>query len=66
MAILRGVNSRLLPCGCLFGVYETYTGQTVSILDAKGKDCRNAAHRVNEQVGDKRAPDDAQITLKKP
>jgi hypothetical protein len=44
MAILRGLSSRLLPCGCLAGVYETYEGEVVTILDARGPACRNPTH----------------------
>jgi hypothetical protein len=44
MAILRGLSSRLLPCGCLAGVYETYEGEIVTILDARGLACKNSAH----------------------
>jgi hypothetical protein len=45
MRILRGISSKLLPCGCLTGVYETYDAEVVSILDAKGNDCVNSTHR---------------------
>jgi len=44
MAILRGLSSRLLPCGCLAGVYETYEGTIVTILDARGSACAESAH----------------------
>ncbi len=50
MRILRGLDSRALPCGCLIGVYETYGSQTVAIIDAKGSDCTNRAHRVDSPV----------------
>ena len=44
MRILRGVSSRLLPCGCLTGVYETYDGEIVTLVDARGVSCADAAH----------------------
>jgi hypothetical protein len=44
MRILRGLSSQCLPCGCLAGVYETYDGLIVTILDAKGTGCRNVSH----------------------
>jgi hypothetical protein len=44
MAILRGLSSHLLRCGCLVGVYETYDGNVVTILDARGDRCANEAH----------------------
>jgi hypothetical protein len=48
--ILRGLGSRVMPCGCLVGVYETYAAQTVALIDAKGSDCSNPAHRVDAAV----------------
>ena len=50
--ILRGVSSRLLPCGCLAGIYETYDGEIVSILDAQGTSCRETAHARGKIVPD--------------
>ena len=44
MRIRRGVGSRRLPCGCLAGIYETYGGHIVTILDAKGSDCLDRDH----------------------
>jgi hypothetical protein len=46
MRLLRGLGSQLLPCGCLAGVYETYHGATVSIIDARTDQCAEEAHRV--------------------
>jgi hypothetical protein len=45
MRILRGLSSRFLSCGCLAGVYETYDGDVVGIIDAKGPRCTQVAHR---------------------
>lgn len=50
MRILRGLDSRVLPCECLIGVYETYGSQIVAIIDAKGSDCTTRAHRVDSPV----------------
>jgi hypothetical protein len=44
MRILRGVSSRLLSCGCLAGVYETYDGEIVTIVDARGASCADSLH----------------------
>jgi hypothetical protein len=44
MRILRGLSSRFLPCGCLAGVYETYDGEIVGILDARSPACTDTAH----------------------
>jgi hypothetical protein len=44
MRLLRGLGSRLLPCGCLAGIYETYADTTVTIIDARGEHCDNVGH----------------------
>lgn len=46
MRLLRGVGSRLLPCGCLAGIYETYADTTVTIIDARGEHCEKTEHTV--------------------
>jgi hypothetical protein len=46
MRLLRGLGSRLLPCGCLAGIYETYADTTVTIIDARGEHCENSEHTV--------------------
>ncbi len=46
MGILRGVSGHVLDCGCLLGVYETYAGETVRVIDAVGERCR--LHRKGE------------------
>jgi hypothetical protein len=50
MQILRGLSSKILPCGCLTGVYETYNGEVVGILDAKSSTCTVAAHQTGKQL----------------
>ena len=50
LRILRGLDSRALPCGCLVGVYETYGSETVAIIDVKGSVCSDQAHRVDSHV----------------
>jgi hypothetical protein len=50
MWILKGVSSHHLACGCLSGVYETYAGDVVSILDVRGALCADPAHAVGKQV----------------
>jgi hypothetical protein len=50
MAILRGLSSRVLPCGCLAGVYETYEGVVILILDAKGPQCADSAHVAGNPI----------------
>ena len=50
LRILRGLDSRALPCGCLVGVYETYRSQTVAIIDVKGASCTEHGHCVDSPV----------------
>jgi hypothetical protein len=45
MRILRGLSSRVLPCGCLAGVYETYDSEVVGILDAREPSCTIPSHQ---------------------
>jgi len=52
MRVLRGLSSRLLPCGCLVGVYETYEGEIVTILDAKAPSCADPTHESEKPVPD--------------
>lgn len=42
--ILRGLSSRVLPCGCLLGIYETYDGTVIGLVDVKGAGCVDSAH----------------------
>jgi hypothetical protein len=42
--ILRGLSSKLLRCGCLLGVYETYEGAIVGLIDAKAAGCTVVSH----------------------
>jgi hypothetical protein len=51
MRIPRLLSSRPLPCGCLVGIYETYAGPIVWIVDARGPDCTDSAHRPGLQLG---------------
>lgn len=50
MRILRLLSGRPLACGCLAGIYETYTGPTLWIVDARGADCADPAHRPGVQL----------------
>jgi hypothetical protein len=50
MRILRGLSSRVLPCGCLSGVYETYDGAVVGILDAQGAACPDTSHQPGQTI----------------
>ena len=48
MWILRGLSSKCLSCGCVAGVYETYGGLIVTIIDAKGARCNSSSHRYGK------------------
>ena len=50
MRILRGLTSRLLSCGCIAGVYETYDGAVVTLLDDRGERCPHTAHVPGNEI----------------
>jgi hypothetical protein len=50
MRLLRGVAGRVLPCGCLVGIYETYEGSVVATVDARGATCVQSAHQLHAVV----------------
>jgi len=50
MRILRGAGSALLPCGCFVGLYETYSGPTVQIVEERGASCSDARHEPGAQI----------------
>ena len=52
MRILRGLTSRLLPCGCVAGVYETYEGAVVTLLDEQEATCANQSHIEGNEIAD--------------
>jgi hypothetical protein len=57
MRILRLLSSRPLKCGCLAGIYETYAGPNVWIVDARGADCTDSTHRPGLQLEPAGRPD---------
>jgi hypothetical protein len=44
-SILRVLRGARLPCGCVAGIYETYAGTTVAVIDEAHADCPLAQHR---------------------
>jgi hypothetical protein len=50
MRILRGLSSKRLACGCVAGVYETYDGLVVAVIDAPGSACTNDRHAIGKIV----------------
>jgi hypothetical protein len=51
MRILRGLTSASLGCGCFVGVYETYDGRTIAIIDERGPGCTDPRHREGARLG---------------
>jgi hypothetical protein len=41
------VGSRVLPCGCMTGVYETWSNEQIAIIDAHGDTCTIATHETD-------------------
>jgi hypothetical protein len=58
-ALRRMLRSSILPCGCSVGVYETFSGEVVRILDACSDTCGNAVHSVDAVLAAEPEPDDA-------
>ena len=50
MRILRGLTSRLLPCGCVAGVYETYAGLVITLLDERLSTCSDPNHAEGNEI----------------
>jgi len=52
MRILRGLTSRVLPCGCVAGIYETYDGDVVTLLDERESTCQVGTHENGNRIPD--------------
>jgi hypothetical protein len=52
MRILRGLTSRVLPCGCVAGIYETYDGDVVTLLDERESTCQVDSHENGNRIPD--------------
>jgi hypothetical protein len=52
MRILRGLTSRLLACGCVAGIYETYDGEAVTLLDEPDASCQDREHTAGNRIHD--------------
>jgi len=55
----RCVRGMALPCGCVVGVYETYAGGAIAVIDVVASSCAGLGHDVNvvvtEQPGSRTA-----------
>ena len=40
----------MLPCGCLAGVYETYSKGVVANIDACGPGCTSPTHKLHQFI----------------
>lgn len=52
MRILRGLTSRVMPCGCVAGIYETYDATVVTLLDERESTCQIDTHENGNQIPD--------------
>jgi hypothetical protein len=52
MRILRGLTSCVLPCGCVAGVYETYDGEVLTLLDERESTCQIDTHEAGNRIPD--------------
>jgi len=50
MRILRGLTSRLLSCGCVAGIYETYDGAVVTLIDERSTRCADVSHQNGNRL----------------
>jgi len=50
MRILRGLTSRLLKCGCVAGIYETYDGEIVTLIDERQSTCSDSSHENGSRI----------------
>ena len=51
MRIYRVLRGLTLPCECLVGIYETFDGSPVAIVDQHATLCRDLSHRVGSRIG---------------
>lgn len=42
------VSGRVLPCGCVAGVYETWTRTFVTIVDERSSGCELDGHAIHQ------------------
>ena len=64
MRILRGLTSRVLPCGCVAGIYETYDGTVITLLDERQSTCQIDTHENGNRIPEvERAVPASKVTL---
>jgi hypothetical protein len=52
------VAGGVLDCGCLAGLYETWNGELVEILDGHSDSCRHLHHNLNVVLRRRGCPTD--------
>ena len=65
-SILRGLGSHTLICGCVVGLYETYRGGAIAVLDIRGAGCADVQHRPNTEMDPAESVQHAQTSLAEP
>lgn len=50
MRILKGLSSRRLACGCVVGIYETYSAEIVALVDSREATCDRKEHVPGQQL----------------
>lgn len=50
VSIRRCVAAHQLACGCSVGLYETYQGGLLRVIDERGRDCGDRAHEKDTLV----------------
>ena len=63
MRILRGLTSRVLPCGCVAGVYETYDGDVLTLLDERESTCQIDTHETGNRIPDIDVTNSSEVAL---
>jgi len=63
MRILRGLTSRFLACGCTAGVYETYDGEIVTLLDERDASCQDRSHDAGNRIHNLDADRPSEVAL---
>jgi hypothetical protein len=48
--IQRGLSSRVLACGCIAGIYETYDDRVIAIVDVRSAACGDPAHALGRAI----------------
>jgi hypothetical protein len=53
LQIAHCLEGTQLPCGCVAGTYQTWSGIVLTIVDAPGAECPHAAHREHWVIAER-------------